>query len=75
VAAYATFQCTFFKSPTAGTFTATMPQEAVAAILSTNPTRIETRVFRFSVSQAGANTLVGHGAVGHSSRPPASALR
>jgi hypothetical protein len=69
VAAYATFQCTFFKSPTAGTFTATMPQEAVAAILSTNPTRIETRVFRFSVSQTGANTLVGHGAVGHSSRP------
>lgn len=67
VNSYATFQCTFFKNPTSGSFTATMPQEAVAAILSTNPTRIETRVFRFSASQAGANVLVGHGVVGHTS--------
>jgi hypothetical protein len=71
---YATFQCTFFETAPAGSnsFTATMPQAAVEAILSTNPTRIETRVFRFSASQAGANVLVGHGVVGHSSPPPPS---
>jgi hypothetical protein len=71
---YATFQCTFFETAPAGSnsFTATMPQAAVEAILSTNPTRIETRVFRFSASQTGANVLVGHGVVGHSSPPPPS---
>jgi hypothetical protein len=73
--AYATFQCTFFETPPAGsnTFTATMPQAAVEAILSTGPTRIETRVFRFSASQTGANVLIGHGVVGHSSLVNATA--
>ena len=70
---YATFQCAFLLPNDTGT----VPMEAVAAILSTNPTRIETRV----LSVAGTilaegpmdlnqlRVLVGHGVVGHTTVP------
>jgi hypothetical protein len=59
----ASFQCTF----PAGT--ATIPAEAMDAILSINPTRIETRVLRVNGNVSGdgtnnVNVVIGHGIVG-----------
>jgi hypothetical protein len=67
VTKYATFTCTFV-----GALTGQVPNDAIAAILATNPTRIETRVFRFSFAQKDdattmnhLNFVAGHGLVGH----------
>ena len=70
VTEYATFQCGFPLG-----MSATIPEAAVEAILSTNPTRIETRVLVVAGAQVMdgenvANVVVGHGLVGHSTRPP-----
>ncbi|RMH38650.1 MAG: hypothetical protein D6689_18990 [Deltaproteobacteria bacterium] len=65
---YARFRC---SSPSGAANSVTIPAEAMAAILGTNPTRIETRVFRMGGTIAGnadmtnATTVVaGHGHVG-----------
>ncbi len=61
----ATFSCAFFGD------TATVPADAMTAILGADTTRVETRVFRFNLAQQGntdgtnkINILVGHGHVG-----------
>ncbi len=72
VTAYTTFQCGFLLADEG-----TIPTDAVTAILSTNPTRIETRVLRVAGAQVmeGPDLLnpgiivVGHGLVGHSTAP------
>jgi hypothetical protein len=63
--AYTTFECAF-EGRTEGT----IPEAAMAAILSTDPTRIETRVLAVAGGQVtdGDNLgsiLVGHGLIGH----------
>ncbi len=67
VTQYATFTCTFIQGKTGQ-----IPNGAIAAILGTNPTRIETRVFRFGFalyqdadSHNTLNLVAGHGLVGH----------
>jgi hypothetical protein len=70
---WATFQCGFLLDvSTEGTISA----DAVAAILATNPTRIETRVLQMAGTQGEdgdqANPftiVVGHGVVGHTTIP------
>jgi hypothetical protein len=71
ISSYATFSCLF---PVAKTVQ--IPNGAIAAILATNPHRIETRVFRFAFSkgQDAATlstwaTVSGHGLVGHTDIP------
>jgi hypothetical protein len=66
---YATFQCFFV-----GQTEATIPAEAMATILSTAPTRIETRVLQigasFQIADANRTIVeVGHGFVGHTTVP------
>ena len=70
VTSYATFQCTF-PLATHGQ----IPLGAITAILGTNPTRIETAVFRFgfaqgtdSQTQNSWSVLAGHGLIGHTDR-------
>lgn len=63
---YTTFQCAFI-----GANTAELTKGFIEAVLSVNPTRIETRTFRFAGELTGdgglnsLNILVGHGHVGH----------
>ena len=63
---YVTFTC---SAPLGGSIT--IPYDALTAINSITPTRVETRVFRFGFAQSGAadlndwSVLVGHGLVGH----------
>jgi hypothetical protein len=71
VSQYATFSCLFPAAQTGQ-----IPNGAIAAILATNPTRIETRVFRFAFSrgtdgatQSTWSTVSGHGLVGHTDMP------
>jgi len=66
---YVTFQCAQLGTSIA------LSKDAVDKILEAKPTRIETRVFIASGSPEmdGASTinfLVGHGAIGHTSKPP-----
>lgn len=66
---YATFNCSFI-----GAKSATVPSAAVAKILETNPTRMQTRVFYTSGNivtqgQDVTNVLVGHGLIGHTTFP------
>jgi hypothetical protein len=70
MAKFASFRCATFAS------TVTVPAAAMAAILGTNPNRIETRVFRYKLAQVGnadgtngTNILVGHGHVGWTDVP------
>jgi len=68
---YATFQCGFLlDESTSGT----IPADAVAAILATGPTRIETRVLNVAGVQGvdgdqAFTIVVGHGVVGHTTIP------
>jgi hypothetical protein len=70
---WTTFQCGFLLDvSTEGT----IPADAVAAILATNPTRIETRILQMAGTQGEdgdqANpytVVVGHGVVGHTTIP------
>jgi hypothetical protein len=69
VSQYATFTCLF---PTLKT--GQVPNGAIAAILATNPHRIETRVFRFAFNRSTTDlntwsTVSGHGLVGHTDIP------
>lgn len=72
VTAYTTFQCGFLLEDSG-----TIPEAAVTAILSTSPTRIETRVLRVAGTQFNdgedqlnvGTIVVGHGLVGHTTAP------
>jgi hypothetical protein len=57
---YATFRCSFTSDDV------TIPADAMAAIMGTSPSRIETRIFKFngSVGASGTLVVVGHGYVG-----------
>jgi hypothetical protein len=73
---YATFQCSFFEGadpPHSGT----LPADAMAAILGTNPTRIQTSIGRYKGAVIAATddthqsiVLQGHALLGWSDRPP-----
>ena len=67
VSSFTTFQCAYLLSDSA-----TIPQAAVQAILSTNPRRIEINVGRVTaaivngnIAQEQGNIVVGHAIVGH----------
>jgi len=64
ITSYATFQCAYI-----GAKEGKLTQAAVDAILATNPTRVEIRVFEFSGQPGAANLLIGHGEVGHTDKP------
>jgi len=71
---YVTFQCSALGAKTTSIG---MSAELVQMILDSNPTRIETRVFRFAgeiltSGDSSANVVVGHGFVGHTSPPSAN---
>lgn len=67
VTQWARFQC----RGTPGANSITLPLEAMTALLGTNPTRIETQLFRITadLNQPFTSAIVGHGFIGYTDVP------
>jgi hypothetical protein len=77
VSKFATFQCSIFSAGGDGSREATLTAEAMAAILGTNPTRIQTAVAHVggvietnAAGTSSVNVLAGHAITGFTTVPP-----